>query len=98
MKKFLELLIFINYVFAWWDVGHMMTAKVAELKLKKEHPEVLLWAESLVEDLNSLTDGRSNTFVESSSWPDDIKEEGIDFMDLWHYMPKPVNENGILIQ
>jgi hypothetical protein len=58
---------------------------------------VVDWAEALVKDLNSLTDGRSNTFVESSVWPDDIKESGMNFMDNWHFTDKPVNPNGMLM-
>jgi len=29
--------------------------------------------------LNGLTDGNSNTFVESAAWADDIKGPGMDF-------------------
>jgi hypothetical protein len=57
----------------------------------------VVWAKGLVEAMNPLTDGNSNSFVESAVWADDIKEPGMNFMDDWHFTDKPVNPNGILM-
>lgn len=82
----------------WWEVGHMMTAQVAKNQLKLISPDALAWAESLVKDFNSLTDGRSNTFVEAAVWADDIKESGTSYLNNWHYIDRPINPDGLLIQ
>lgn len=79
---------------AWWEVGHMMVAQVAKFQLQKDNADVLAWAEGLVQDLNSLTDGRSNNFVEASCWADDIKEPGTDYLNNWHFTNHPINSNG----
>lgn len=51
----------------------------------------------MVQDLNQLTDGRSNTFVEAAVWADDIKEIGTNYLDNWHFTDHPINQNGLLI-
>ena len=79
---------------AWWEVGHMMTAQVAKSYLEENNVDVLSWAESMIADFKSLTDGRSNTFVEASVWADDIKEPGNNFLDNWHFTDHPINEDG----
>lgn len=66
--------------------------------MKENRPDVLAWAEELVSDFNSLTDGRSNTFAEAASWMDDIKETGTGFMTDWHYTDRPINPDGLLIK
>ncbi|CAK64822.1 unnamed protein product (macronuclear) [Paramecium tetraurelia] len=93
------LLLAISYVVqCWWDVGHMMTAQIAKNYLKDNRPDTLAWADSLVQDLNSLTDGKSNTFAEAAVWMDDIKETGTSFMNDWHYTDRPINPDGLLIK
>lgn len=34
LKIFLIFVVFTNFAFCWWDPGHMLVAKVAELDLK----------------------------------------------------------------
>ncbi|CAD8205631.1 unnamed protein product [Paramecium pentaurelia] len=88
----------ISIVYCWWEVGHMMTAQIAKNFLKDNRPDVLAWADSLVQDFNSLTDGRSNTFAEAAVWLDDIKETGTGFLNDWHYTDRPINPDGLLIK
>jgi hypothetical protein len=95
MKGILLALVFLSTTsLAWWEVGHMLTAQVAELHLKQNNPEVLAWAECLIQDFADLTDGRSNTFVEAAVWADDIKEPGMNFYDNFHFTDRPVNPKG----
>lgn len=49
----------------------------------------------MILDLNPLTDGRSNSFIESASWPDDIKAPGMYFWNKWHFIDKVLNPNGL---
>jgi len=85
------LLILLSTAYAWWEVGHMMTAQVA---LNTLRPDVAEWATSLVNDFNSLTDGKSNSFVEAAVWADDIKEAGTNNLDNWHFTDRPINPDG----
>ena len=41
------------------------------------------------------TDGMSTNWVESACYPDDIKANGAEYFNLWHYVNKPINEDGI---
>jgi len=50
----------------------------------------------LVQDLNHLTDGRSNTFPEAAAWADDIRETGTSYLSNWHFTDRPVNPDGLL--
>ena len=45
--------------------------------------------------MNGLNNGRSNTFIESACWPDDLRNNGTDFMFLWHYAVKKINKDGV---
>lgn len=97
MRKALCVLAFLSSVFAWWEVGHMMTAQIAELHLQQINPKALAWANSLIADFAPLTDGRSNTFVEAAVWADDIKETGTNYLDNWHFTDRPINQKGYFI-
>lgn len=41
---------------AWWDVGHMLTASIAEIKLTAENPYAYAHFNDLVTSINQLTD------------------------------------------
>lgn len=94
MRTIFSLALLISIVRSWWEVGHMMTAQIAKNYLKEKRSDVLLWADSLVSDFNTLTDGRSNTFAEAAVWLDDIKETGTNFLNDWHYTDRPINPDG----
>lgn len=71
----------------WWDVGHMLTAAIAESKLLQEDPYAAVHFRELIYSINELCDGRSSTFIESACWPDDIKSTkyGMGLFNPWHY-------------
>jgi hypothetical protein len=48
---------------AWWDVGHMLTATIAEIKINQEDPYAAVHFRELVNSINDLVDNRSRTFI-----------------------------------
>ena len=84
-------LLFPSIVLGWWDVGHMLTAAIAETKLNQLDPYVSIHFRDLVVSINSLCDNRTRTFVEASVWPDDIKAEpyNMTLFNAYHYKDSP---------
>lgn len=60
-------------VHSFWDVGHMLVANVAEIRLQRDDPQALAKFTDLIESINFLCDNRSHSLVESAVWPDDLK-------------------------
>jgi hypothetical protein len=58
----------------WWDVGHMLTAAIAEIRLNQLSPFTSIKFRELITSINNLVDNRTRTFIESACWPDDLKE------------------------
>lgn len=85
--KYLLLLVLPALVFGWWDVGHMLTAAIAEIRLNQLDPYASIHFRDLVTSINDLCDSRSRTFIESACWPDDIKgtQYGMHLFDPWHF-------------
>lgn len=42
--KYCILFTVLSYINCWWEVGHMMTAQVAENELKAKRYDVYQWA------------------------------------------------------
>jgi hypothetical protein len=78
---------------AWWDTGHMVVAQIGYDELK---PETRKWADSLIATVTANYP-KIHGFVEASTWPDDIKGNGIKVYDSWHYTNIPLNEEGLEI-
>ena len=72
---------------SFWDVGHMLVASVGEIRLERDDPEALIKFRKLIESINFLCDNRSHTLIESSVWPDDLKEQKykMGLWDSWHF-------------
>jgi len=79
--------------YTWWDTGHMLVAKIAELELKSKNPEAIQLAENITAVMNPFSHGKINSFVESASYPDDVKQYKLNMMDTWHYLDVPVRAN-----
>lgn len=47
----------------WWDVGHMLTAAIAEERLNDLHPYAYINFKELTLSINHLVDNRSRTFI-----------------------------------
>jgi hypothetical protein len=76
---------FSGCVNAWWDQGHLLTARRAFDLLTKENPEVLKSAQTMLTSLNTnypaLTKNESadHAFVECATFADVIKSMGYDW-------------------
>ena len=71
---------------AWWDKGHMLVAQVAYDHLTARNS---IGArdrfDALIKAFVNLTDGRSDTFMQSAVWADDIKQKGATMFSNYHF-------------
>jgi hypothetical protein len=84
---------------AWWNNGHMITARIAYDELTEKNPEVLAQANKILAVLEPETQfEKDHSFVESATFPDRFKHHG--FADLaasnhvnvhgpWHFVDNP---------
>ena len=89
MRLFILLLLPI-IILSWWDVGHMLTATIAQKRLMKLHPYAFVHFRELIQSINHLVDNRSRTLIESACWPDDLKGHNYNMQlwDAWHFINK----------
>ena len=73
--------------FAWWDTGHMAVAAIAYQNL---NPETRAWVDDLVGEL-AFHYPDAKTFIECSTWADDLKNQGVYAYNSWHYTNIPYN-------
>ncbi|MEM9887319.1 MAG: S1/P1 nuclease [Bacteroidota bacterium] len=96
MKKIL--LIAVTCIFslsaqAWWDAGHLITAVIAYKNLNKK-------AKAQVDDLVQYLERDypyTNNFAALSTWPDDLKSEGVYAYSTLHYTNIPYNPQNLAI-
>ena len=92
------LLLFILPLFGrcWWDVGHMVAAAIAEHHLREMSPHSYVAFKEIVESINFLADEKSQTLIESASWPDDLRSAkySMNLWDAWHYIDSPFIADG----
>ena len=79
---------------SWWEVGHLLTAAVARIKLQQESPDVYVKFDRVISSINTLVDNRSRTFIETACWPDDIKQYN-SFWNSWHFKDSPYVYDGV---
>lgn len=74
----------------WWDVGHMLTAQIAELRLNQLNPFASIHFRELVTSINSLVNEETRTFTEAACWPDDLKQRqyNMELWNEWHFINK----------
>ena len=89
MNKFTSQIVLICFLIgmtvSWWDVGHMLVSKIAEIKLKENSQAAYDNFNELIKAFENLTDGKSNSFVEAAVWADDIKEYKANYFDDYHF-------------
>lgn len=51
------------FAICWWDVGHMLTAAIAEIHLNQLDPHSSVSFRALVTSINALCDNKSRTFI-----------------------------------
>lgn len=93
IRIFIAAFLFLS-VQSWWEVGHLLTAAVAQIKLQKESPSAFVAFNKIITSINSMVDNRSQTMIESSCWPDDIKPYNT-FWNSWHFKDCPYVYDGI---
>ncbi len=81
----------------WWDGGHMLTAEIAKQEILLKSPSLFPMIEYYSTILNPLSNAKSQTFVQAASWPDDIKDDPFNFLDLVHFYDKPWNPDGLYL-
>lgn len=78
---------------AWWDAGHLVTAMIAYENLTPE-------AKQRIDDYVAYIERDYpfiNNFVALSTWPDDLKAEGVYVYSSWHYTNIPYNPYNIAL-
>lgn len=82
----------------WWEMGHMLTAAVAQIKLKATNQTVFDMFNNLTTSMNPLCANTSWTLIESSVWPDDIKGSafGMTLWNDWHFINSPYVYDGVV--
>ena len=96
MKKILFALSLSFFQFqaqAWWDAGHLVVAAIA---YKNLNPTAKEKADKLVKYLRRDYP-YTNNFLALSTWPDDLKAEGVYAYSSWHYTNIPYNPYGVAI-
>lgn len=76
----------------------MLTAAIAQIKLKELNPEIFEKFNNLTTSINPLVPNTSWTLIESSVWPDDIKgtNYGMDLWNDWHFIDSPYIYDGVI--
>jgi hypothetical protein len=70
----------------WWEIGHLLVAKIAEKRLMSlGEATALAKFNTLIHAFEDFTDGRSNTFIEAALWADDIKQQNVTFFNTYHF-------------
>ncbi len=96
IRFIIAIVLLIKSCFCWWDVGHMLVAKVAEVVLLRENPDAYDLANRISSVLNVFSHGKVNNFVESACWPDDLKTYSLKLMDNWHFIDIPINMTTVI--
>lgn len=63
MIKIFITLLFIAHVISWSQFGHLMTAAIAEIRLKQISPDVFVKFSNLATSINRLCDSKSQTMI-----------------------------------
>lgn len=90
MKSLLAFVVVVNSVSAWWDHGHLLTAKRAYDLLAEESPNILVTTASILAPLKqhypdiTATEG-DWPFVECATVADVIKNMGYKWQSPWHF-------------
>lgn len=79
---------------AWWNPGHLITARVAYDFLQKEQPEIITDVNTKLDFLKISDPGWTNSeknypFVECATFADEIKHKGGSYQEEWHFVDFP---------
>lgn len=79
----------------WSEMGHMLTARIAQYKLVDLglDPDAYIWAIENLALLQSTAGEGNYPFVECSGWADKIKVLGVGEFNPWHWIDTPYKDN-----
>ena len=86
-------------VSAWWGKGHLLVARVAYDILMSEDPEIITKVENVLSYLRETDpywtkkEG-DHSFVECTTFADDIKNKGGNYQQGWHFIDTPFLDQG----
>lgn len=84
---------------AWWGKGHLLVARIANDLLKENSPDTLTQCESVLSILEQANpswtkkEGK-HSFVECTTFADDIKHNGGNYQQGWHFIDQPYLDEG----
>ena len=100
MKSMLVISMLLSAASAWWDHGHLLTARVAEKILSKEDPTTYNNALAILHTLketdpNFTINEDKHPFTECATYADFIKgkKEG-KYQQGWHFIDEPFLDEG----
>jgi hypothetical protein len=84
---------------AWWNNGHLITARVAYDLLQQSSPETIKDVEAILKVLKLSDPGwtvneKDHPFVECVTFGDFIKYKGGSYQSGWHYIDTPFLDEG----
>lgn len=79
-------------VSCWHEMGHMLTARVAQYKLDTLglDKEAFQWALDILAPLQDMAGEINYPFVECAGWPDKLKSLTTNQMNPWHFVDIPL--------
>ena len=72
----------------------MLVTLISHIELENEHPKVLEFAEEILSTTTKFTKEDQHMFVESSTYPDDIKAVNQSAFNHWHFNDHFFYEDG----
>lgn len=100
MKSIYLLLCLVGIANAWWDYGHLLTARIAQSILEKDDPKTLKAVLSILETLK-ITDPKwtqneeNHPFTECATFADFIKDKkNGQYQKSWHFVDQPFLSDG----
>jgi RNAse (barnase) inhibitor barstar len=79
-------------VSAWWDNGHLLTARIAFDVLNEESPSTVNAVNKILAPLREVdpswttSETPEHGFVECATWADEIKSKGGNWQSSWHFV------------
>ena len=97
--KSLVVLALTNTVSAWWNQGHLLTARTAFDVLKEQSPNTVTDVEKVLSYLKKSDPGwtvneGSHPMVECATFADFIKYKGGSYQKGWHFIDTPYFDEG----
>ena len=103
MKSLLIISMLLSLTTAWWDKGHLLTARIAQLLLEEENGSVgqqkfnrtlEILHKLKITDPAWTNSENKNPFTECATFADQIKNKGGAWQKGWHFIDEPYLDQG----